>query len=264
LRTHVAKLFIKVQVINQLRERGESAESSHEFSIFRGEKNMTTADSTKQYHTQCHEFFEKTASEKARETGFVKNSSPLQGKLFLRTMVVTALTQGTLALPDLAVNAHRLEPGVSVTGQAFKKRYTVVAVKWFQAMLVAALRMSVPTAARTVVPLLQGFRAVNLLDASVVPLPETMKKEYPGCGGVGAQAALKIYLVLDWLTGQYETVRMATGRKADQNMGESFLPGCQPGTLWIFDLGFFKVAFLAAIAQAKSSFLCRLQSQVQL
>jgi hypothetical protein len=225
---------------------------------------MTTADSTKRYHDQCHEFFEKTAPEKARETGFVKNSSPLQGKLFLLTMVVTAFTQGTLALPDLAVNAHRLDPSVRVTGQAFKKRYTVVAVQWLQAMLVAALRLSVPTAACDVVPLLQGFCAVKLLDSSVVPLPATMKKEYPGCGGVGAQAALKLYLVLDWLTGQYETLQIETGRKADQNMGEPFLSGCQPGTLWLFDLGFFKVAFLAAIAQAKSYFLCRLQSQVQL
>ena len=153
---------------------------------------MTAADSTKRYHDQCHEFFEKTAPEKARETGFVKNSSALQGKLFLLTMVVTAFTQGTLALPDLAVNAHRIEPTVTVTGQAFKKRYTAVAVAWLQAMLVAALRLSVPTAACDVVPLLQGFSAVKLLDSSVVPLPETLKKEYPGCGGVGAQAALKI------------------------------------------------------------------------
>jgi hypothetical protein len=234
------------------------------FSIFRGEKNMTAADSTQTYHERCREFFEKIAPQQALETGFVQHQSPLNGRLFLLTMVVTAFTQGMLALPDLAVNAHRIEPTVSVTGQAFKKRYTAVAVKWLQAMLVAALRLSVPIGACDVVPVLQGFSAVKLLDSSVVPLPATLKKEYPGCSDLGTKAALKIYLVLDWLTGQYETIQVQTGRKADQNMGEPFLPGTQPGTLWLFDLGFFKVAFLAAIAQAKSYFLCRLQSQVQL
>lgn len=225
---------------------------------------MTTADSVQTYHDQCHKFFEKTAPEKARETGFVKNQSPLDGRLFLLTMVLTALTQTKLSLSELAVMAHRLKETVSVTGQAFKQRYTEVAVKWLQEMLVEALRLSVPSASGDVVPLLQGFSAVKLLDSSVVPLPDTLKKEYPGCGGVGAKSALKIYLLLDWLTGQYETLQIEKGRKADQNMGTEFLKNAEVGTLWLFDLGFFKVAFLAALAQAKNYFLCRLQSQVQL
>lgn len=225
---------------------------------------MTAADSAQIYHDQCHQFFEKTAPEKARETGFVKNQSPLDGRLFLLTMVLTALTQATLPLPQLAVMAHRLEETVSVTGQAFKARYTPVAVTWFQALLVEALRLSVPTAASDVVPLLQAFRAVKLLDSSAVPLPATLQKEYPGCGGIGAPAALKIYLVLNWLTGQYETLHLQAGRKADQDMGATFLAYAQAGTLWLFDLGFFQVAFLAALAQAKNYFLCRLQTQVQL
>ena len=47
-------------------------------------------------------------------------------------------------------------------------------------------------------------------------------------------------------------------------MGTKFLKNAEVGTLWLFDLGFFKVAFLAALAKAKNYFLCRLQSQVQL
>lgn len=225
---------------------------------------MTPADSTQTYHDQCHQFFEKTAPQKACETGFVKHQSPLNGRLFLLTLVVTALMQGQLDLPQLAVIAHRIEAAVSVTGQAFKARYTKVAVTWLQAMLVEALRLSVPPAAADLVPLLQAFSAVKLLDSSVVPLPAPLKKEFPGCGGVGAGAALKLYLVLDWLTGQYETMQIESGRKADQNMGERFLTSAQKGALWLFDLGFFKVAFLAALAQSENYFLCRLQTQVQL
>jgi hypothetical protein len=60
------------------------------------------------------------------------------------------------------------------------------------------------------------------------------------------------------LTGGYETIQIEAGRKADQNMGESFLPGRKPGALWLFDLGFFNALFLSAIASAGSFFLSRL------
>jgi hypothetical protein len=225
---------------------------------------MTTPDSTQTYHDQCQQFFEKTAQQKARETKFVQKESPLNGTLFLLTMVVTAFVQGRIDLPQLAVIANRINPAVEVTGQAFKERFTDFAVTWLKAMLTEALKLSAPSGPCDLVPVLQGFTAVYLLDSSVVPLPESLKSEFPGCGGVGAKAALKLYLLLDWLTGYYETMQIETGRKADQNMGEQFLNGALKGALWLFDLGFFKCDFLAAIAKAESYFLCRLQAQVSL
>jgi hypothetical protein len=60
------------------------------------------------------------------------------------------------------------------------------------------------------------------------------------------------------LTGCYETIHIEAGRKADQKMGEKFLPGSKPVALWLFDLGFFNAEFLAAVANYGSFFLCRL------
>ena len=60
------------------------------------------------------------------------------------------------------------------------------------------------------------------------------------------------------MTGAYQTMRIEAGRKADQNMGEKFLAGHQPGALWLFDLGFFCAPFLAQIAKLGSFYLCRL------
>lgn len=100
-----------------------------------------------------------------------------------------------------------------------------------------------------VIPLLSAFSEVNLLDSSSVRLPESLKQDDPGCGGIGAKAAAKVYLLLDYLTGAYQTMRIEAGRKADQNMGEKFLTGHLPGALWLFDLGFFNAPFLALIAK---------------
>lgn len=160
-------------------------------------------------------------------------------------------------LDQLAISAHRINAQVKVTGQAFKERFNPLAVEYLKQMFAEVLQMTAPAPARAMA-LLTAFSEVNLLDSSTITLPETLKTEYPGCGGDGAKAAAKLYLVLNYLTGGYHTIQIEAGRKADQNMGERFLAGHSPGALWMFDLGFFNAPFLAQIAVAASFFVCRL------
>lgn len=223
---------------------------------------MTTPDSTKTYHANSKKFFEKTAQEKAKETKFVQRNSPINGPVFLLSLVLVVLQHGVIVLEQLAKTANAIYPQLGLKGQAFKERYNDFAVQFLKAMFVEALKTTAPKADQ-LIPLLSNFTAVNLLDSSFIKLPEKLGTELPGYGGAASKAAAKIYLVLDWLTGAYDTIHIEAGRKADQNMGEHFLPGSKPGALWLFDLGFFKAALLAAIANFGSFFLCRLAASQQ-
>jgi hypothetical protein len=223
----------------------------------RREKITTTPDSTKTYHDRVKKFFEQTAQQKARETKFVQRKSPIDGYIFLLAMVLTVFQFGTIVLDQLAKTAHKIDPTINLCGQAFKERFNAYAVAFLKAMFAEALKRTAP-AADQVVPLLSTFSAVYLLDSSTIILPESLQDDYRGCGGAGAKAAAKLFLLVNWLTGSYATLRITAGRKADQNMGTEFLPGRKAGALWLFDLGFFKAAFLAQIANAASFFLCRL------
>jgi Transposase DDE domain len=194
---------------------------------------------------------------KAIETKFVQRKSPLDGSVFLQALVLNVFQFGVIILDQLAKAAHRIDPDVEVTGQAFKERFNAAAVEFLKAMFVEALNVSAPRAAQ-VIPLLEAFSEVNLLDSSSVLLPESLKESYPGCGGIGAKAAAKVYLLLNYLTGSYQRIRIEAARKADQNMGEQFLAGHKPGALWMFDLGFFCAPFLAQVAEMGSFYLCRL------
>jgi hypothetical protein len=171
--------------------------------------------------------------------------------------VLNVFQFGVIILDQLAKTAHRINPEVEVTGQAFKERFNDAAVDFLKAMFVEALNLTAPQVAQAI-PLLSAFSEVNLLDSSSVFLPESLKESYPGCGGIGAKAAAKVYLLLDYLTGSYQQIRIEAARKADQNMGEQFLAGHKPGALWMFDLGFFSAPFLGQIAQKGSFYLCRL------
>lgn len=221
---------------------------------------MTTQESTELYHEQVKKFFAEIANQKARETKFVQRTSPLDGSLFLLSLVLTVFQHGVMVLDQLAVVAHKINDEVVVTGQAFKERFNELAVVWLQGLLVEALRLTMGASGAEVVAMMNAFSAVYLLDSSTIALPDSLQEVFPGCGGAGAKAAVKLYLLLNWLTGEYETMHLEAGRKADQNMGQRFLSGTLSGALWIFDLGFFNFNFFASIAQGGSYFLCRLQA----
>jgi len=138
--------------------------------------------------------------------------------------VLTVFQYGTIVLDQLAKTAHTINPEISVTGQAFKERFNAFAVEFLKAMFAEALKLTAPAANR-VPPLLEVFSAVYLLDSSVVTLPDTLKDDFRGCGGDGAKAAAKVFLLFNWLNGVYETLRIDHGRQPDQKMGQEFIAG---------------------------------------
>jgi hypothetical protein len=83
-----------------------------------------------------------------------------------------------------------------------------------------------------------------------------MAEEYPGCGGKGATAALKIQLVFDFLHGNLKQVEMETGLDSDQGYRE-YLKVVEGGSLTIADLGYFCLDAFWAIAEKSAYFLSR-------
>ena len=99
--------------------------------------------------------------------------------------------------------------------------------------------------------LLQRFTGqINIVDSSVVALPEGLQAEYRGCGGgSGPKASLKLQLVFDFLRGNVEQLGGA-GRTG----GGSGLPGLPGGghaevADGLADLGYFCLEAFAAIGR---------------
>lgn len=224
---------------------------------------MTTSTGKvyQEYEKEIEKFFTQRAEQKAKEEKFVKRKREITGSIFLQALVWTVYKYGNIKLPQLVATAEELEPNCQVSEQAFQEKFSQSSVDFLQAMFVVAMQMSLPQS-NMLVPLLNCFTAVYLLDSTSISLPSSMKNLFAGCGGCGSEAAAKIFLIMNWLTGKYETVEIKDGKKADQNMGKEFVSGKVAKALWIFDLGFWDFNFLSAIAQASSYFLSRLQSQV--
>jgi hypothetical protein len=203
-------------------------------------------------------FFQRTADRLARVSGFVQRESKVTGAHWVQT-----LTFGFIETPEATLNQLAqvsTDLGVPVTPQGLEERMTDEAVEFLQAMFGESLKLlrqehSLP------VELLDRFSAVELLDSSAIGLPAVMVKEFPGCGGDGPKASVKVQLLVELRRGSL-AITLEAGRSPDQ----TYVPTAQalPGSLRISDLGYFNVEVFAQIDQDLAFFLSRWNTQTSL
>lgn len=199
-------------------------------------------------------FFQAGTIEKlARTAKFVQRKSPLSGLRFVQALVLGLLEHPNASLNQLAqvcgdldvrISAQGLDERMSQYSVDFLKQVLSWAMGWFQRHTMLDL------------PLLRNFSAILLVDSTFLSLPETMQAEYPGAGGSGSRASLKIQLVFEFLSGQFTQIDLQAGRCADQAY-RAYLQWVQAGTLVLFDLGYFGLDALATIAGGQAFFLSR-------
>jgi len=215
------------------------------------------------YHNNIRRFFTGSAERQARKSKFVQRESKIGGSIFLQSLVWGVYLLGQITLAGLGGIIEKLYPGTAVTDQGLDQRFNENAVAFMNSMFALALQQTLGFSS-DLLPVLTYFNAVYLLDSTSVALPGSLQEVFLGCGGSGSNAAAKVYLLLDWLKGSYEAIRLENGRQPDQNMGTPFLPGKAKGALWLFDLGFWSLEFFKGIASMGSYFLTRLQPGVSL
>ena len=204
-------------------------------------------------------FFTQTAQQAARSFSFVERVSKLTGALFLQTLTFGFLDEPEASLSELTETSHDL--GVRITKQGLQTRIEK-AVPFLKEMFQQALtlfRHELPLDLKT----LRQFTAIFLTDSSTVALPAALQEEFPGCGGNGPDAAVKIQLTFEFLCGVLSGLCLQPGRSPDQSYtGE--LHAIQPGALYLNDLGYFVLSRFRTIAAQRAYFLSRFDTQTAL
>ncbi len=204
-------------------------------------------------------FFTHTAQQAARSFSFVERISKSTGALFLQTLTFGFLDEPEASLRELTETSSDL--GVRITKQGLPTRIEK-AVPFLKEMFQQALtlfRHELPLDLKT----LRQFTAIFLTDSSTVALPESLQEEFPGCGGNGPDAAIKIQLTFEFLCGVLSGICLQAGCSPDQSYtGE--LHAILPGALYLNDLGYFVLSRFRTIAAHRAYFLSRLDTQTAL
>jgi hypothetical protein len=203
--------------------------------------------------------FEQEAVELARRAGLRERTIPLARLAYL--LVLGWWTQPSAGPSALARFAGSLD--LDICKQDVDSHFTERTASWLLAVLRRAVQLVVCTEPVSL-ELLRQFTKVLLEDGSTVSLPPALKAVWGGAGGNRAtktsepktEAAVKITLRWDLLGGQLEGPYLQEGRQHELRsvLHEQDMP---PGSLWIADLGYWKLVWLCQLAKSGVYFLLR-------
>ena len=200
----------------------------------------------------------------ARRTGFVRRTSKLTGKVFLALVTFGTWSTRTTSLGQLAAKAAQLPTPVDISPEALHQRMTQRAVAFLRVLLQRAFAQLHTGTIVGDPELFAAFTAVHIADSTGFELPAALKERFPGSGGGASTAGAKIQLVWEYLSHSFAHLALVAGTLPDNKYIDTVIKLAQPGALFLFDLGYFKVSALALIAQAEAYFLTRLNHQTAL
>lgn len=217
----------------------------------------TIADVAATMHQICTAY----ANQIASTNGFVRRrDKPLTGATFVQTVVCTLLAQPQASLAAYAHTAAAL--GVPLSEQAWHQNFTPAAADLLLAVLQRAAAVVLAAAAPCAADLLARFAAVFIFDSSCIALPPALADLWPGCGNgarptPASSATLKLALGLELRTGSLFGVELLPGSvhdRATQLAAQAVIPQ----SVYVGDLGFFKLARFAEVAAAAGWWFSRL------
>jgi len=215
---------------------------------------MTAPNSIETASATIQEFFNKEEIEDAaRRSKFVQRCSPLNGFIFLQAVIFAFIDDPEANLDDLAQACADL--GVEISVQGFDQRLNPYTLEFLKEMLSRAMEQFKNNSPLPL-SILQQFRAVNLVDSTVLALPDNMVTEFPGCGGDGPQASVKVQLKFEFLYGNLSQIVLQPGKEPDQKF-DAYLEEVQAGSLNINDLGYFVLENLETIDEADAYYISR-------
>ena len=196
-------------------------------------------------------------------SGFVQRQSKLSAAVFVQTVVFGWLGHPLAGLGHLSRVAGVL--GVRISPQGLEQRFTEAAVRLLQQVLSVGVRQVIASEPAAV-PLLHRFTGVYVQDSTTIALADELAGAWPGCGTGstaerdGARAGLKLQVRLELTRGTLAGPEPQAGRASDRTtvaVGEP-LPA---GALFIADLGYFSLRYLAGLGAAGVFWLSRLYAQ---
>ncbi|MBM3212237.1 IS4 family transposase [Candidatus Poribacteria bacterium] len=194
----------------------------------------------------------------ARETGFVERESKLGGIEFLSLM-----TQGLYSNPNATLSLmsgmlKEINPELEISVPGIQQRIVGSGRDFLKGMLSEAMKIEVSQGIDESIPeLLREFSKVHLLDSSQVSLPASLSERWAGSGGSASTAGMKIQLMLDYKSGQYERIVIEAGKSADQSYMKEAVKIVNSEELIIYDLGYFDTNCMIDLAERGAYFLSR-------
>lgn len=209
-------------------------------------------------------FTSEELNELAREAKFVQREyggSKIDGEIFLNLIVFHNENLKEQSLEDLS-GILKDERGIEISKQGLHQRFNEYAVSFLSTALEKLLQQQLQSSA---IKLLDNeFNRVLIKDSVCFQVDESMAEFYPGSGGSGSTAAIRIQFEYDLLSGTITDISINAFNEQDATDSLATIEKAEAGDLIIRDLAYMSVAVLKKIINKLALYLCRPNTNVKM
>jgi len=196
----------------------------------------------------------------ARDKKFVQRDSKLNGSTFLSLIIFNSNSLHYESLNDLTIALNK-KHGVDISKQGLDDRFNIYAVQFLKAALEDLLQQQL--AAKISFRNCLEFKRILIKDSVCFQVDESLAKYYPGSGGSGSKANVRIQFEYDLLDGKIVDLSLNAFNDQDAKNSVLTLDVVNDGDLIVRDLAYMHLESLQGIVEKIGDFLCRLNTQAK-
>lgn len=191
---------------------------------------------------------------------FVQRKSKLDGCTFLSLIVFNSNSLHEESLNDLTITLAK-NYDVDISKQGLDDRFNAYSVQFLTAALENLLcqQLSEKVTFRNC----GEFKRFLIKDSVCFQIDESLAKEYPGSGGSGSKANVRIQFEYDLLSGKIVDLSLNAFNDQDAKNSILTLDVVNEGDLIVRDLAYMHLEALQGIIERLGHFLCRLNAQAK-
>lgn len=200
-------------------------------------------------------FSDEEIEQLAKETNFVQRSSKISGNLFLELLVFNNENLKYLSLNDMAITLkekHR----VDVTKQSLQERFNSYSLLFLKKFLEKIIKDQIVIDSE--LGDISYYNRILIKDSVCFQIDDSFSAYYPGSGGSGSKASVRIQFEYDLLTGTINDLSINAFNDQDAKNSEQTIELVEEGDLVIRDLAYMGLKVLQRIKKKQAFFICRL------
>ena len=198
----------------------------------------------------------------ARSAGFTQRESKLKGSTFLNLIVFNSGNLKDQSLNDLA-GILKSDYGIDFRKQSLHDRFNEYALHFLKDALERLIQKHLRSK-QISLPDLKGFNRILIKDSTAFQVDESLSEYYPGSGGSGSTASVRIQFEYDILSGKINDLSVNAFTVQDAKDSIATIELTEKGDLIIRDLAYMTFEVLKFIAKNDRFFLCRANTNAYL
>jgi hypothetical protein len=191
--------------------------------------------------------------------GFIKRKRKVLAIALIEAMLFSNINGSKLSLNDIAIYLW-VEYKVSITRQAIAKRFNQMATGFVRQLLQHLIMAKLLDDHLLFVQ--SKFNRILIKDSTCNQLPDELKECYPGSGGSGSGASVRLQFEYDLKNHEIQELSVNAFNNQDRSNAKQTITDIQQNDLIIRDLGYVSIGILELIAQKKAYYISRLMPNV--